>query len=500
MAVRVSGGFGNEWNVYTSTGQFAVLLVQNILNNITFIEPTDGSTTQPDLAERFSVTSDGKRITYNVRAGVTWHDGKPFTAKDIAYSIDLARNPKDPAAAIHKSRLSKIAAVEAPDDATVRVTLSAPSASMLTFLSISNLVMYPAHIPDIAQWKANPVGTGPFKFKSLQPSTQSEMVRNPNYFKKDAGGQALPYLDGLTYVWITDQALAFSAFRTGRLTCACGYSSDILVSQRQQAADAIPGVKFGTAWSVNYMFYNSKGPLANQKVRQAIHIGFDRIVMRDILRGGTAFYPPTYFVPRANGGKLALPEAEVLKLPGFREPKQQDTDLAKRLLQEAGIDPSTITITIAGNDVQKDINEGVGSLIQALGFKVNIRALGTVDRTAVLRRGDFDLGFSGGGNSFDDPQDLIGSYVQTGGFNNFGKWSNPKIDQLLAAQDAELDPAKRTAIVQDLQREMLDFAIAVPIHTFPQLYAVAPFVENFPLQRVFVVGAAHRFERVWFNK
>jgi len=500
--MRVTGLSSIDWDSNTATGRFAVIHVQNVLNNLTFLNAVDGSTLEPDLAEKWTISNDATVITYNLRRDVKWHDGNPFNARDVLFTVNRARNPTDLAAIVHVERLRGIKTVEAPDDFTIRITLAQPSVSFLTTMSSPNLLVYPAHIPDIAgTWKPNPVGTGPFKFKSLIRDVSSEVVRNPSYFKKDQAGRQLPYLDGVRHFFIVDQALAFAAFRSGRVDCACGYSSDILDNQKEAAAQSIPGVKFGTGSTPNTMYFSSRPPWNNQKVRQAVHIGLDRKVLRDIVRGGTASYPPTYLLPRERGGKFSLSAQELLNIPGFREPKEQDFALARRLFQEAGVDPATITISIPVVASIQDFGEAAASLLLKIGVKATVRPLGgSADLISVRLRGDFDLAFTGGGGSLDDPADQITPSVVTGGVTNFGKFSNPKVDQLLAAQEREIDLVKRQQLIADLQRELLDWAVFVPMNDIAGLFAAAPYVEGFVLNRAFSVSVAHRVEEVWFNK
>jgi len=497
--MRVSGDFAFEWDAYTGRGQFAVIVIQNLLSNLTHLDPVDGSTIVPDLAESFSLSGDGKTITFKIRQGVQWHDGQGFDASDVVYSIDRGVNPSDPSASVFVNRLRLIESAVAPDAQTVVVTLSEPSASLMTVMSGPGFLMYPEHIPDVDVWKESPVGTGPFEFVSLDPDLGSELSRNDSYYKVDESGNSLPYLDGVEHVRIGDQFTAFSAWRAGELTCACGYSSDILQSQVQTALD-IEGVQIGTGWSVNTMFFNSKPPFDNQKVRQAIHIGLDRVAFKEILRGGDALFPPTYYVPENLGGPWGLSRDELLSLPGFRTPKQVDTDRAAELFAEAGVDPSTMTINFVGNSVQTDINEALGSLLLQMGIgDVRIRALGAADRRQALSSGDFDISLTGGGRSFDDAADQITGYSLTGGSFNYGKHTNATIDRLLAEQERELDPTRRQAIILDLQRELLDFAVFVPVHTFPIAFAARDFVKGFNLTRAYVVSNAHRLDRVWLD-
>ncbi|MCH7553439.1 MAG: hypothetical protein IIC82_05540, partial [Chloroflexi bacterium] len=122
--MRVSGSFFSEWNAYTARGQFAVIIIQNLLSNLTHLDPVDGSSIVPDLAESFSLSGDGKTITFKIRQGVTWHDGQGFDASDVVYSIDRGVNPSDPADSVFVNRLRLIDSAVAPDAQTVVVTLS----------------------------------------------------------------------------------------------------------------------------------------------------------------------------------------------------------------------------------------------------------------------------------------------------------------------------------------------------------------------------------------
>jgi len=496
---RVSGSFFNEWNAYTARGQYAVVVIQNLLSNLTHLDAVDGSSIIPDLAESFSLSGDGKTVTFKIRQGVQWHDGQGFDASDVVYSINRGVNPSDPSASVFVNRLSLVDNAVAPDAQTVVVTLSEPSASLLTVMSAPGFLMYPAHIPDVDAWKANPIGTGPFEFVSLHPDTGAELTRNDYYYKVDENGESLPYMDAVETVRIGDQFTAFSAFRAGELSCACGYSSDILQSQ-VQTAKQMEGVQIGTAWSVNTLFFNSKPPFDNQKVRQAIHIGLDRVAFKEILRGGDALFPPTYYVPENLGGQWTLTREEFLSLPGFRTPKQLDTDRAAELFAEAGVDPSEMTINFVGNSVQTDINEALGSLLLQMGIgDVRVRALGSADRRQAMASGDFDISNTGGGRAMDDAADQLASYATTGGSQNYGKFSNATIDRLIGEQERELDPTRRAEIIDDLQREMLDFAAFVPLHTFPIAFAAQSYVRGFTITRAFTVSNAHRLDHVWLD-
>ena len=500
FTMRVSGSFANEWNNYTPSGQFAVLITQNLLNNLTSLDAVDASTIRPDLAEAWTVSPDGRTLTYTLRQGVRWHDGASFSSQDVVTSLNRARSADDPKASVHSSKLQIIESVDAPDDRTVSLRLSRASASILRVLSIPSLTIYPAHIPDIDQWKTNPIGTGPFTFGSFEASTSADYARNPDYFKVDEAGSPLPYLDTVSWVWIPDQALAFSAFRTGRLSCACGYNSDIFVNQIELAQDSIPGVRTGGSWGVNFLQFNTaRPPFDDIRIRRAVHIGMDRLQLTQTVRGGTGFYPPTFFLPRGLAGGWALPESEMLSLPGFRDPKTLDTDASQRLFDEAGVTPQDLRPLLVGSSTQAQIGEAIVSIFGLMGITLDVSFGGRGDRVAQLRRGDFDLTWVPSSASIDDPSELVLSKVKTDASLNYGKIANPEIDRLLETQDAELDPLRRQQLIGDLQRVLLEEAAFVPIHGMPDVYAVQPFVRGFVLDRAFAVTSAHRLDRVWFD-
>ncbi len=499
MSMRISGAFANEWDTYSSAGRNSVIITENLLSNLTFIDARDGSTIRPDLAESWTLSPDGKTLTYQLRKDVKWQDGKSLVASDVVASLERARKPDNPANSVHAARLAIVTGITATSDSTVQITLSRPSASFLVVMSVPNLTIYPAK--PIADWKTQPIGTGPFKFKAFKANESAEFVRNDSYFKSDAKGNKLPYLDGVKYIWVIDQNLAFSAFRTGQLSCACGFSSDIIDTQKDQAVSSIPGVKFGTSWKTDFLQLNdARKPFSDLKVRQGLSIGFDRSKLSNVIPGGAKYYPPAYFVPDQLDGKLSLTTKELLQTPGYKNPKAPDTQMAKQLFDQANFDPKQTTIAFVATNANPEIKEAITSILMEMGFKVNLQMKGTAETTQALIQGNFDITLLGGGGSFDDPSDVIVPSAKTGGGLNYGRMSNAKIDQLLNDQDSVADPAKRRSMIIDLQKELLSDASFTPAYSLAGLYAAQPYVEGYDLDRAYVVSSAFRLDRVWFNR
>lgn len=505
--MRVSWGAAiANWNVYSAGGQWSTISSQNVTNNLTFLDATDGNTIHPDLAGSWGFSADGRELTYNLEQGVKWHDGTPFTANDVVFSIDRAKNPIDPKSGLHTSRMRIVDTFEAVDDHTVRIRLSAPSAPFATLMSIPSMQIYPAHIPDMDAWQDNPIGTGPFKFVEFIQDRSKEVVRNDSYFKKDAAGNALPYLDAAIHQQIGDRALTLAAFRSGQLDCLCGYTSDITAPEKDPVARSLPDAKFGVAiMTVNYLGFNQRAPFDNVKIRQAIHIGLNRMTLTQAYRLGQGLYPPTYFVPDSFGGRFSLSTEEWLNTPGFRvkngEKDPADIEMARALFAEAGVNPADLTLVLlTSSGTLQDLGELLTTVVGELGVKVKPVFSRGVQRNEELMSGAFDLFNQPGPNAFEDPQDVIIPSTVTGGPLNWGKWSLPRVDQLSEDQQRELDPAKRVQLVRDLQRELLEQAIYVPGNHMAPIFASHGYVENYALNRAFNATSAHKLEQVWFSK
>lgn len=501
MAWRVPRDYAAMMDVRTGTGRFSTVAGLTMLNNLAVFSPTDFSKVASDLAEKWDISQDGKVWTFSLRGDVRWHDGTPFTSKDVTFTLDRYLNPETPAATVQKNRFAAVASVEAPDPRTIKFTLKDLSASFAIAIFDPSAVIYPAHLPFFEdKWKNNPVGTGPFTFASRTPNVVASVVRNPQYFKKDATGRALPYLDRVDQFVIADRALLLGAFASGNLSCLCAFPVDLLLDEIDSVRRLVPNAKVEIVGSATVLglYFNSKPPFDNQKVRQAVHVGIARKEINAVLDRGSGYYPPSYLVPLGLGGQWALPEADVLKMPGFREPKDQDSALAKQLFREAGVDPSTVSLNIPLVPRWESVAQALDAELVKLGFKRS-RLNVNIDAAIAYSRGEFDLAFAEY-PSANDPSESLQNYVLSDGGNNYVKWSYPQIDSLIKQQDRTLDPARRRELLWDLQRQLYDLAYHVPMLNVAAAYAAHAYVEGFPLKRSSTVTEAHRLEAVWFNR
>ena len=487
-------------DTYRTDQAFSALVLQNLLNNLMFLDIKNPKVIHPDLAERWAVAQDGRSVTFFLRRGVQWSDGTPFGAADVKFNLERGAFPTAPQATQNKAALAALDRVEVLDDYTVQAVLKRPSASFVVNISTPFMLMYPARIPDPDQWGGKLV-TGPFKLQEYRAGVSMTVERNPNYFKKDEEGRQLPFLDGVQTFVIPEQAAVLAAFRAGRLNCACGYATDILVPQAETIRESVPGVKLATPSSLDVqLFFSSKPPLDDVRVRRALSLSLDRREVNSVFRGGKGFYPSGYLrVPGLNG-QWALPAAEILTLPGWREPKKADLDEARQLFAQAGINPSDFEFElISPAPSYTDLGEVVSSALINAGLKIRYSPLTTDASNRVYGQNNFHMGLQPGGGAVDDPSDLLLSFVLPGGGRNYGKYEDAEITRLADAQEAALDPAQRRELLYQLQRRLYTLAWVVPVINVAALYGAWPYVENIELERAFGVTSFHRMERVWMS-
>jgi peptide/nickel transport system substrate-binding protein len=183
-----------------------VVPMMGVMNNLVMYKQDVPQNSQqsivPDLAESWSWNDDNTRLTFKLRAGVKWHDGKPFTANDVKCTWDLLRGEGGERLRLNprKEWWQNVDRVTADSNLEATFQLKRPQPALLTLLASGYSPIYPCHVPP-AQMRQRPIGTGPFKFVEFRPNEYIKVARNPDYWKPGR-----PYLDGVEYT-IRDEPL-----------------------------------------------------------------------------------------------------------------------------------------------------------------------------------------------------------------------------------------------------------------------------------------------------
>ena len=270
-----------------------------IFNNLIIYDQhkpqTSVDTIVPELATSWAWDKANTALTFKLRSGVKWHDGQPFTAKDVKCTFDLLQGKaqdkfrKNP----RKDWYEFVSDVSVNGDNEVTFHLKRPQPSLLAMLASGYTPIYPCHVP-AAQMRTHPIGTGPFKFVEMKQNELIKLVKNPDYWKK-----GLPYLDGIEYTIIKNRATAVLAFVAGKVDMTfptemtAALEKDIK-SQDKTAICEIKPINVNTNLIVNLEL----PPFNNPDLRKAMMLSLDRKAFIDIiLQGqgdqGGSLLPPT---------------------------------------------------------------------------------------------------------------------------------------------------------------------------------------------------------------
>src|ERR1700751_2191348 len=249
----------------------------------------------PELATGWSSNEEGTELTFPLRRGVKWHDGKPFTAQDVKCTWDLLSGKASEKLRINprKSWYSNVEEVTTNGDFEVTFRLKRPQPALLALIASGWAPTYPCHVSP-RDMRSRPIGTGPFKFVEFKPNEVIRVARNPDYWKPGR-----PYLDGIEWTIIKDLGTRVLAFISGKsdLYSPYGVTIPLLKDIKNQAPQAICEV---TATNVNrtLIVNRDKPPFDNPDLRRAMSLTLDRKAFIDIITegkgdiGGTILPPP----------------------------------------------------------------------------------------------------------------------------------------------------------------------------------------------------------------
>jgi peptide/nickel transport system substrate-binding protein len=452
-------------------------VVEHIYEGLTRTRPD--LSIEPALAESWEISEDGLTYTFSLRQGVTFHDGTPLTAGDVKFTFErlIAPETASPAAA----DLASMESVEAPDDATVVVTLVQPDASFLATLALSSVgIMSEAFVTanngDVSQ---TAMGTGPFMFNEYVPNTRVVLDKNPNYW--DAG---LPYVDGLEMIIAPDDTARTSAVVTGTVDLI-EYAPlrDIEILEQDSslklAGDANTNIRY---ISIN----TAKEPFNIVEVRQAIAAVIDReaVLGPAVFGHGT---PTTVLFPP---GFWATLDAEI---------PAPDPERARQLLTDAGY-PDGFSTTITSWS-QYSFLSAPAVVIQEQLAQIGIQAeLNLVENATMIEQvhaptRDYDLAVTGT-SGYVDPHNVIQDF-ETDASTNSANYSNPEVDELIAAGIAATDQAERAEIYYEIQQILLEDLPWINLFIANQYEAMKTDVMGY----VHIpTGAGISYKQVWLDR
>src|SRR6266849_5823617 len=301
----------------------------------------------PDLATGWSWSEDGTELTFPLRQGITCHDGRLFTAKDVQCTWDMLTGKSSEKLRVNprKSWYRNLERVTTNGDYEVTFHLNRPQPAFLTVLASGFSPIYPCHIPP-RDMRQHPIGTGPFKFVGFKPNEYVKVTRNPDYWKKDR-----PYLDGIEYTIIKNLSTAVLALVSGKFDMAFPYSLTVpllrdVKNQMPQAMCEMGPVGLNRNLIVN----RDKPPFDSPDLRRAMALSLDRQAFIDILTEGEGDIGGVLQPPPA--GLWGMPSDLLQTLPGYDPDVQKNRADARQIMQRLGYGPNNrLRIKVTARDL-----------------------------------------------------------------------------------------------------------------------------------------------------
>ena len=440
---------------------FATLqLVAPLYSTLLQTDPYDYPKIIGDVASEWKISPDALTYTFKIRPNIRFHDGSPLTAVDVKATYDKILFPPAGVRSVRKGSYAAVASVEAPDAHTVVFKLKYPSASLLLNLASPWNVIYPKKYldKDPNYFMKNVVGSGPFKFKNYTPGASFEGERNADYFVKDR-----PYLNGYKFFISTETSVRAAAIRSGR---AYIEFRDLPAAEveaiKKQLGDkvAVQHTPMTGQWGI--AINNTVKPFSDVRVRKALNLAIDRYTAGKVLSPLTGLRDVGALT--RPGTEWAMTSAELEKFPGFGRDAERNRGEARRLLVEAGY-PNGFKVVLKNRNIKLPYQDWAVYVIQEwrkIGVEAEHRPLETAAWYADGRdQANFEVVVSPTGHFVDDPDALLAPFI-TGASQNWGRFSNPAIDDLYDRQARTLDPAERKRLVIELQKMVLENAYHIP--------------------------------------
>ncbi len=420
----------------------------------------------PGLADSWEISPDAKEYTFKLKQGVKFHDGTPFNAAAVKFTLDRVVDPATKAGQSH-DQLGPYDHTEVVDGNTAKVVMKQPYAPLLTNLNGYLGIVSPTAVQKmgLAEFARHPVGSGPFVFKEWVPKDHVTLVKNPDYnwgssYFKHAGPA---YLDDVTFKVIPDQSVRTGTLKTGETHVIddvdpLEYDTLSKDSRFVVIAKGQPGSGF-----VLLLNTTSAGPISDPAVRQAMEYGVDREGLNKSVFQGlnkVAWSPlmrPTFGYDPTTESVYSF-----------------DPDKAKQLLDAAGWQPGAdgvrtkdgqrleIRFPIISRPRDKAMAESAQASLRDVGIDLLVDPLERAAARDAMDQNRYDVTFMW--FSYGDP-DVLRTLFHSSNVNAFNraKYQVPEVDQMLEQAAGLTDQAKRADIYKQVQQRVLKDLVVVPL-------------------------------------
>jgi peptide/nickel transport system substrate-binding protein len=451
----------------------------------------------PELAESWAWDASRTRLTFKLRGGIKWHDGKPFTANDVQCTWDkiLGRHADQLRGNPRSVWWTNLKEVTTNGDLEATFVLARPQASFPALLASNLSPVYPCHVP-AKEMRTKPIGTGPFKLVSFESNRSIKLAKNPDYWKPGR-----PYLDGVEFSIIGSRSTRVLAFGANEfdLTFVADITvpliGEVMARSPKSICKLVP-----TGVSTNLLVNRNKPPFDNAKLRKAMALALDRQAMSDILSHGKSTIAGAMMA--APEGRWGMPKEVVMALPGYGGDQAARQAEARAIMESLGYGADKrLKVKVSTRDFQafKDPAVLLVDQLNRIYFDAELEIIESAVWYGRITRQDYAVGLNLTGSGVDDPDVTLGEGYACKSNRNYTKYCNPEVEKLLEAQSQEADIAKRTQIVWQIEKVLAEDVARPIILQNRAATCWHPHVKGH-VQHENAIYNNWRFESVWLDK
>ncbi|MDT0557318.1 ABC transporter substrate-binding protein [Ichthyenterobacterium sp. W332] len=428
----------------------------------------------PSIAKYYSVSEDALNYTFTLRNDVYFHKNERFgkdstrqvIASDFEYSFNRLLDPK--VASPGRWVLNKVQGFKAKNDSTFVITLKQPFPAFLGLLTMKYCSVVPKEIVEHfgSDFRANPVGTGPFKFKRWEENIKLVLRKNHNYFQKDKNGQSLPYLEAVAVTFLPDKQSEYLQFIQGNLdflnSLDASYQDDLLTTKGSLRSkyvadiDVIRGPYLNTEYLAFYLD-SELSVLQSELLRKAINHGFDRKKMMLYLRNGIGIPATGGFIPKGLPGF----NAEI----GYTYQPEKAKELISQFKAETGIYKPEITITTTSNYL--NFCEFIQRELSKIGLGVSVDVIPASTLKSAKANGKLDIFRASWVADYPDAENylsLFSSHNFAPSGPNYTHFKNATFDEWFDNSYLETNTSQREQLYTKMDSLVMSKAAIVPLY------------------------------------
>ncbi len=430
-----------------------------LFNNLVMYDPQkkdeSAETIVPDLAESWSLDPAKTKLTFKLRQGVKFHDGKPFTAKDVVCTFDLINGVTEGARkSPRKIWYDNVEKIVADSDTQVTFQLKNPQSSLLNLLASGLTPIYPCHV-SARDMRTKPIGTGPFKLAEFKSNESIRIVKNPDYWKK-----GLPYLDAIDFRIIPSRSTRILAFQAGEfdLTFVDDVTIPLMKDMVTSAPKAICELNPAGTYA-NLMVNRNSAPFSDAKVRLAMSLSLDRKAFVDILgQGKLAVGGAMMPLPE---GQWGMPAEFQAALPGYAADVEKSRAEGRKIMEALGYTkekPLKIKVTTRALDVYKDAAVILTDQLRNVNIEGELFVADSSVWYNVMQKKDYAVALNVTGVGVDNPDANFVENYYCKSERNFTNYCNPDVDKLIGEQSKEADLETRKKVVWEIEKKLVEDA------------------------------------------